>query len=150
MARRLETFLFAWANSSAERGWVRRTFSITCLLLAWVCANGAIWDVVQMVAWTRMFAEHARALPVGEALRETFDPAKPCAICLAVAKAKDVENKQAPQQTERSAEKLLLACQPAEKILLVAPLTEWPEAPSRPALVRTEPVPVPPPRSLVA
>jgi hypothetical protein len=129
---------------------VRRTFSITCLLLAWICANGAIWDVVQVVAWTRMFAEHARELPVGEALRETFDPAKPCAICLAVAKAKDVENRQAPQQTERAAEKLLLACHQADKILLVAPVTEWPEAPSCPALVRTEPVPVPPPRSLAA
>ena len=58
-------------------------------MLAWLCANGALLDLVQVFAWSRMFAGYTQTMTVGAALRETFDPAKPCELCLGVADAKD-------------------------------------------------------------
>jgi hypothetical protein len=126
---------------------VRRAFPTACLLFAWICANGAIWDAVQFFAWARMFTGFTQTLSVRAALNETFDATKPCAICCAVAKAREAEQKQAPQPIERSAEKLLLACEPPPRVVIEPPLAEWPDATSRVAPTRTERVPVPPPRA---
>jgi len=129
---------------------VRRTFAISSLFFAWICANGAVWDAVQVFAWARMFAGYAHALPVGAALRETFDPGKPCEICMAVAKAKEAEQKQAPRPLERSTAKLVLACETQEKIQMVPLPRAWPAVPDRTGVIRREPVPVPPPRGTLA
>ena len=126
---------------------VQRTIAIASLIFAWICANGAVWDAVQVFAWARMFADYAHTLPVGTALRETFDPGKPCAICLAVAKAKEAEQKQAPRPLERSTAKLVLACETQEKIQIVPLPRAWPAVPDRTGAIRSEPVPVPPPRA---
>jgi hypothetical protein len=97
-----------------------------------------------------MFAGYSHTLPVGEALRATFDPARPCEICRAVAKAKETEQKQAPQQVARSADKLLLTFQdPANPLFLKIPAA-WPLAPAGFAPSRAEAVPVPPPRIGIA
>ena len=116
-------------------------------MFAWLCANGALWDVAQIFAWAKMFTGYTQTLSVTAALEQTFDASKPCEFCRAVAKAKDLEQKQAPQSVERSAERLLLACETPAKIVIESPFTEWPDAPSRAALTRTEQVPVPPPRA---
>jgi hypothetical protein len=125
---------------------VQRTFAIGSLIFAWICANGAVWDAVQVFAWARMFAGYAHTLPVGTALRETFDPGKPCAICMAVARAKEAERKQAPRPVERSTAKLVLACETPEKIQIDPLPHAWPAAPVCAGVIRSEPVPVPPPR----
>ena len=105
---------------------MQRTFAIASLILAWICANGAVWDAVQVFAWARMFAGYSHTLPARAALRETFDPGKPCAICLAVAKAKEAEQKQAPRPLERSTAKLVLACETQEKTQIVPlPQQDW-------------------------
>ena len=88
------------------------------LLLAWLCASGAMLDVAQVAAWARMFAGYVRTESVAAAARETFDPAKPCQICRAVSKARAAAAPRAavpsagPEKIilifERSA--LLLAC----------------------------------------
>ena len=142
----LIAFRFADDRNCASLSAVRRTLAIASLLLAWICANGAVWDVVQVFAWARMFAGYAHVLPVQAALSETFDSNKPCPICLAVAKAKETEHRQSPQQIERSAEKLVLACEASERVLIQPSAQEWPADPAHPGLVRIEPVPVPPPR----
>ena len=126
---------------------VQRKFAITSLIFAWICANGAVWDAVQVFAWARMFAGYSHTLPVRAALRETFDPSKPCAICTAVAKAKEAERKQAPHPLERSTAKLVLAFETQEKIQMVPLAHAWPAAPDRSGAIRSEPVPVPPPRA---
>jgi len=126
---------------------VRRRFAIASLFFGWLCANGAILDTAQIFAWARMFTGYTQTLTMADALQETFDASKPCPICLAVAKAKAASQKQAPQSVERSAEKLLLACEVPAKILIPPSTREWTDAPSRIALTRTERVPVPPPRA---
>jgi hypothetical protein len=79
---------------------VRRTVAITSLLFAWLCANGALLDAVQVFAWGKMFAENARSQPLGAALRATFDPAKPCQFCLGVAAAKETAKQQLPSSVD--------------------------------------------------
>ena len=52
---------------------MRRKFAVLSLAFAWLCANGAIWDAAQVVAWAKMFAGYAQTLSVSAALEETFD-----------------------------------------------------------------------------
>jgi hypothetical protein len=125
---------------------VRRRVATFSLLFAWVCANGAIWDAVQVFAWGKMFAGYTQAMTVPAALRETFDPAKPCEMCLGVASAKETAKQQLPQSVERSTEKLLLAIHSPAGIVFENIPQEWPVTRASVVLVRTEPVPVPPPR----
>ena len=125
---------------------MRKKFAIFSLLFAWLCANGALLDAVQVLAWAKMFAGYARVMPVGEALRVTFDPNKPCDMCLGIAAAKETAKQQLPQTTEHSAEKLLLAYQATSVFVLTRSPGDWPAALASAAPVRTEEVPVPPPR----
>jgi hypothetical protein len=126
---------------------VRRRCAIISLLLAWCCANGAVWDVAQLFAWSRMFTGYAGTLPVAEALRETFDPAKPCPICQAIAQAKHTEEKPVLPQTTESAVKLVLALDMPGRVFIVRSSTNWPRMHSSLGESRVEPVPVPPPRA---
>lgn len=125
---------------------MRKNLSIVGLLFAWLCANGALLDVVQVFAWGKMFSDHTRTLSVGAALRATFDPAKACELCLSVASAKDTAEKQLPGQVERAADKLLLALHAPARPVFVIPSADWPVTLARVAPSRTEPVPVRPPR----
>lgn len=94
-----------------------------------------------------MFAGYAQTMPAPDALRATFDPAKPCEMCTGVAAAKDVAKKQLPQSVERSAEKIVMALQATPKVILVRVAPDWPVAAERAAPRGSEPVPVPPTRS---
>jgi hypothetical protein len=126
---------------------VRRRCSILCLCFAWICANGAMLDAVQVFAWTRMFAGYACALPVGAALRATFDPARPCELCRAVAQAEASAQREAPVLPVRSGEKLVLACPLLAALIFPAPRESWPHAEPELAPARVEAVPVRPPRA---
>lgn len=126
---------------------VRKKLSITCLLFAWLCANGALLDAVQVFAWGKMFAENARALPLGEALAATFDPAKPCEMCLGVAAAKETARQQLPGSVEKAGqEKLVLALHAANRPIFLSSSADWPVTLASVPPSRTDPVPLPPPR----
>ncbi len=122
---------------------MRRYCSILSLGLAWLCANGALWDAVQTFAWVKMVHDYSRFMPLAKAVQITFDGSAPCEICSFVD-----EVKQGPpaQQAERSQERVLLACLPPENILLPVPAVTWPGVADDTGLTRTDPVPVPPPR----
>jgi hypothetical protein len=125
---------------------VRHRVATFSLLFAWVCAHGAIWDAVQVFAWGKMFAGYAGTMNVAAALRETFDPTKPCDMCLGVANAKETAKQQLPQSVERSAEKLLLALHTPARVVFENSPEAWPAALASAGAVRSESVPVPPPR----
>jgi hypothetical protein len=125
---------------------VRKKFSIACLLFAWLCANGALLDAVQVFAWGKMFAENARTQSLADALRATFDSAKPCELCLGVAAAKEAAKQQLPATLERSEEKLLLALHTSALPVFVSSSADWPVTLASAPPSRTEPVPLPPPR----
>ena len=128
---------------------VRRLLRISCLLLAWLCANGAVWDGAQVFAWGRMFAHYVNDMPVETALTRTFDPGEPCALCLAVQKARAAEREQSPAPPPAAAVKLALISQETEPVAPPAvPGNELESLPIR-GMVRRDPVPVPPPRGVV-
>jgi hypothetical protein len=124
----------------------RKLASIS-LLAAWLCASGAMLDVAQLVAWTRMFADYARTESIAAAASETFDPARPCALCRAVGKARDACDRGRPAVPSAGVEKIVLILERASPFVSAPVLREWPEAESACALARAADVPVPPPRS---
>jgi hypothetical protein len=126
---------------------VKRKFAITSLLVAWICANGALLDVMQMVAWGKMFSVYAKSMSLSSALKETFDPAKPCEMCVGVAAAKeDLGQKKLPVTIEPHDQKLVLAFDVPPMFVLVGMPESWPAEPAMAAPSRNELVPVPPPR----
>jgi hypothetical protein len=68
---------------------VRRVVAIFSLVIAWLCANGAVWDAMQIAAWGRMFAGYSETMGFSQALRETLDPAKPSENCGGNSKARN-------------------------------------------------------------
>jgi hypothetical protein len=126
---------------------VQKKAAIFSLFLAWLCAHGALLDGVQVFAWAKMFAGYTQTMSVTAALRETFDPAKPCEMCLGVAAAKDTAKKQLPASVENSPEKIVLALVAANRMVLVPELESWPPMSAVLAVSRSEAVPVPPPRA---
>lgn len=67
---------------------LHRKLSIIFVLVGWLLATGSQWDLVQTIAWTRMFTGNLRTMPVKDALVRTFSPEGRCSLCKAVAAAK--------------------------------------------------------------
>ena len=126
---------------------VRRTLSTIALLLAWLCANGAVWNVVQLVAWTKMFHDYAQVMPVATALRVTFDGSAPCDLCQLSQNAQDTARDQLPRDAALGgSDRLLLACETATPVVVRAPDFSWPGLVHEAGTMRRDPVPLPPPR----
>lgn len=137
----------AGAGEAAQWSAVRKSLASAGLFLAWLCANGALLDVVQVFAWTRMFTTYAQAAPLSVALRQTFDPTKACELCQDVASARDdLGRKNLPPVDGGSEKQLLLANHVFAEIILNAPADGWPAVLTTAAPSRSERVPVPPPR----
>lgn len=65
-----------------------RRFALVVTLFAWLLATGSHWDVVQTVAWARMFAINSQTMPVLDAAKKTFSPDGRCNLCKTVSRAK--------------------------------------------------------------
>ena len=128
---------------------VRRRVSILCLCLAWLCANGALWNVVQVVAWAKMFHAYSQMMPAGKALAHTFDGTAPCDLCVISQKAQDATREQLPRDAALGggAEKLLLVSEAVAPFVATPPDFAWPGVADTAGLTRPEAVPVPPPRA---
>jgi len=124
-----------------------RRIAFLSLLCAWLCASGAMLDVAQGVAWARMFAGYAGRESVAAAARDTFDPAKPCRLCLAVGAAREAASRHAPAVPGAGAEKLVMICQDCVYFVGAAPKPEWREAGPACQAGPAEDVPLPPPRT---
>ena len=123
---------------------VRRALSITTLCFAWFCANGALWDCAQVFAWGKMIHDYSQVMPLTKAIETTFDGSAPCEICVVV---EDTQQQDTSQQVERSGrDKMLLAIHQPDPVVLVSPQFSWPGAVDRIGHLRTESVPVRPPR----
>jgi hypothetical protein len=127
---------------------VRRRISIFALGLAWLCANGAVWNVVQVVGWAKMFHDYAQVMPAAKALQITFDGSAPCAFCHISQSAQDTARDQQPRDTALGGgmEKLLLMSESLPALVFTAPDFAWPGVTDDTGLTRTEAVPVTPPR----
>lgn len=111
-----------------------------------MCASGALLDVTQAVAWTRMFAGYARTESLGAAARETFDPAKPCSLCRAVSRAREASEPRCPVAPAAASEKLILIFETPLAFIPRDGRGAWPVTVARHGSARAGEVPVPPPR----
>ena len=127
---------------------VRFRLSICGLLFAWLCASGGLLDVAQVFAWSRMFSGYAQSMPLREAVRKTFDSARPCDLCVAVLKAREAsaDSADAPVVTSAEIEKVVLIAQRVDAVVIAPVLEPWPAAGHAWADGRVEPVPMRPPR----
>jgi len=133
-------------NASAPRV-VRRRLSFLVLLLAWLAANGAAWNVVQVVAWAKMFRDYSQVMPVGQALRLTFDGSAPCGLCTLAQAGAEATRQAGTKAVIGDTDRLVLAFHAATPLVLVAPDPAWPGLVHEAGQVRTDRVPVPPPRA---
>ena len=129
---------------------MRRRISIAALCLAWLCANGAIWNAVQVVAWAKMFHDYSQVMPVAKALKLTFNGEAPCDLCHLAESGKNAAREQLPREEALGAtDKFVLSFQATAPVVLTAPDSVWPGLVHEAGLLRTESVPVPPPRAIV-
>ncbi len=127
---------------------MRRGVSFAGLLLAWLCAQGALTDGLQVLAWSRMFARYAETMAWRAALDETFDPSKPCEICGVVRQVRETEREQSPNPLPAGdAGKIVLFLSTAEIELPAAPPVAGFPPMAAPASEWCAPVPKPPPRT---
>ncbi|HEX2861643.1 MAG TPA: hypothetical protein VHN79_08385 [Lacunisphaera sp.] len=128
---------------------MRRSLATICLLVAWLCANGAVWNVVQVVAWAKMFHGYSQVMPAAQALALTFDGSAPCDLCTISQGAQDTARSQLPQDAALGwgAEKILFVSDSAPATVLAAPAPTWPSPAAEVGLTRIGSVPVPPPRA---
>lgn len=126
---------------------MRRRLSIAALCFAWLCANGAIWNVVQVVAWARMIHDYARVMPATRAVQLALSGEAPCDVCNFVDTARGATRHELPREAApAAADKLVLVLQTAAPIFLSCPDSTWPPIGDFSGSVRREPVPLPPPR----
>ncbi|HXQ80456.1 MAG TPA: hypothetical protein VN775_04035 [Opitutaceae bacterium] len=124
--------------------------SAVSLMGAWLCASGAMLDIAQVFAWTRMFAGYAATESLSAAIGETFDPGKPCEICRAVGRAREASDRRAPAVPSSGAAKVVLILERSAALVGQSAGRTWPVADSAAAQARSADVPVPPPRNAVA
>lgn len=122
-------------------------FRLSLLVFAWITASGSQLDILQAVAWSGMFLKNTQALSLQDALEETFNPEKPCPLCLAVQGARSNDGKQDVPVEKQSSVKITLFTAGAELYYLGVPVIPWdmPVSERGPDTVRFRP-PFPPPR----
>jgi hypothetical protein len=119
-------------------------------LVAWLAASGLSWDLLQVVAWTKMSVENAAERSVGAAVTKALADA-PCAMCK-VAQDGRKQSEQQPLAKEDSA-KVKAKADTSLAILIVLGAHDFQgREHTRPTdevgLIRPGEVPVPPPRHL--
>lgn len=120
------------------------------LLFAWLCASGAMLDIAQVFAWTRMFEGYTTTKSIVAAAKETFDPDKPCAICRALSKAREASDQHGPAVRTVASEKITLILDGSTCFVPMSIRQIWPDPIQSAALTRIGEVPVPPPKTFGA
>ncbi len=128
---------------------MRHRYARILLLSAWLFATGGLWDLLQVVAWARMFSNEVATVSVVEAAENTFSVEKKCDMCRLVEQGKQKQD-ETGGSTFGLMSKAPVVFQSVSRIVVSEPKAVtawWPEAGS--ALYRREAPPLPPPRVLV-
>ena len=121
-----------------------RAFQSWVVLIAWLLATGAQWDLLQVIAWGRMFAGYSETMRVSEAAKKTFG-GEMCCLCKAVKKAKE-QQRDLPSPDSVKV-KFVLILQMAQSPILAIPVgRDWSWSRLRPTVEPRDPPPKPPPR----
>jgi hypothetical protein len=118
-------------------------------LVAWLVASGLSWDLLQVVAWTKMSVENAAQRSVGAAVTKALADA-PCAMCK-VAQDGRKQSEQQPLAKDDSAKAKAKADTSVDVLAVIGAQDFQGRAHAWPSdefgLIRAGEVPVPPPRS---
>lgn len=119
-------------------------------LVAWLGASGLSWDLLQVLAWTKMSVDNASQLTASAAVSKTLKDA-PCALCK-VAQDGRKNTEQSPLAKEEGAKVKAKADPVAGEILYLTVIFFSGRDYARPSdelsVTRMSDVPVPPPRAL--
>lgn len=116
------------------------------MLLAWLLATGAQWDLVQAFAWSQMLVTNSQTMSFSRAVEKTFS-GEQCAICTTVeqgrrsSSASEAASLKAPAKiflVQTPIQRVMADYRPAVLGLTCEPMTKM-------AMERRSP-PVPPPR----
>jgi len=118
-------------------------------LVAWLAASGLSWDLLQVVAWTKMSVDNATQLTAASAVSKTLQDA-PCPLCKAAQEGRK-NSAQAPLAKDELAKVKAKADPVAGESLLLADKVFSGRDYARPVdergRSRVAEVPVPPPRA---
>jgi hypothetical protein len=119
-------------------------------LVAWLAASGLTWDLLQVVAWTKMSVDNAAGLTASAAVSKALEDA-PCALCK-VAQEGRKNAEEAPLAKDEIAKVKAKADSVASEVSLIAGKHFSGRDYARPmdeaSFARVSEVPVPPPRAL--
>jgi hypothetical protein len=117
-------------------------------LVAWLAASGLSWDLLQVVAWTKMSVENASQRSVGAAVTKALADA-PCTMCK-VAQDGRKQSEQQPLAKEDSAKAKAKADTSVDVLAVIGAHDFQGREHARPTdevgMSRASEVPVPPPR----
>ena len=117
-------------------------------LVAWLAASGLSWDLLQVVAWTKMSVENAGQRSVGAAVTKALADA-PCAMCK-VAQDGRKQSEQQPLAKEDSVKAKAKADSSVDVLAVIGAHDFQGRGHARPTdevgVTRATEVPVPPPR----
>ena len=117
-------------------------------LVAWLAASGLSWDLLQVVAWTKMSVENAARRSVGEAVTKALADA-PCAMCK-VAQDGRKQSEQQPLAKDEAVKAKAKADSSVDVLAVIGAHDFQGREHARPkdevGLIRVSEVPVPPPR----
>ena len=117
-------------------------------LVAWLAASGLSWDLLQVVAWTKMSVENSAQRSVGAAVTKALVDA-PCAMCR-VAQDGRKQSEQQPLAKEDSVKAKAKADSSLDVLAVIGAHDfqgrehAWPK--DEVGMSRASEVPVPPPR----
>jgi hypothetical protein len=124
---------------------VFKRFQLLLVLLAWLMATGAQWDLVQVFGWGRMIVNHSRDMNLINAVKKTFD-GEMCSVCRAVTAAKQQENRTTVPNGKFEG-KIVLVYQPTAEVILTVPdSVTWAHCEWEPLSALRSAPPTPPPR----
>jgi len=116
--------------------------------VAWLAASGLSWDLLQVVAWTKMSVENAGQRSVGAAVTKALADA-PCAMCK-VAQDGRKQSEQQPLAKEGSVKAKAKADSSVDVLVVIGSYDFQGREHARPTdevgMSRASVVPVPPPR----
>ena len=118
-------------------------------LVAWLAASGLSWDLLQVVAWTKMSVENASQRSVGAAVTKALADA-PCAMCKAAQDGRK-QSEQQPLAKDEAVKAKAKADSSVDVLVVIGAHDFQGREHARPmdevGKSRANDVPVPPPRS---
>lgn len=126
-----------------------RLVGIAATLTAWLVATGLAWDGLQLAAWANMARINARSMSTEAAVQAAVTGA-PCKHCLAVRTARTETERSAPTAAQPGKSISDLPPPPCNAFAFLVPCANWTQPTDDTASVRTDEVPVPPPRAQIS